>query len=34
MTADFVRRFADLQGLMRIYTEPAAFDAALEESLK
>jgi hypothetical protein len=34
VTADFVRRFADLQGIMRIYTEPAAFDAALEESIR
>jgi hypothetical protein len=33
VTADFVRRFAALQGMMRIYTEPAAFDAALAESL-
>lgn len=32
VTADFVRRFADLQGIMRIYTEPKAFDAALAES--
>jgi len=30
VTADFVRRFAGLEGKMRIYTEPAAFDAALE----
>jgi hypothetical protein len=34
ITADFVRRFADLQGVMRIYTEPAAFDAVLAESLE
>ena len=33
VTADFVRRFAGLQGTMRIYTEGAAFDAALEGSL-
>src|SRR5215470_2331047 len=33
VTADFVRRFADLEGLMRIYTEAAAFDAALAQSL-
>ena len=33
VTADFVRRFAALQGIMRIYTEPAAFDAALSEAL-
>ena len=29
VTADFVRRFAALQGVMKIYTRPAAFDAAL-----
>jgi hypothetical protein len=29
VTADFVRRFADLEGVMRIYTEAAAFDAEL-----
>jgi hypothetical protein len=34
VTADFVRRFADLEGVMRIYTEAAAFDAALAESLQ
>jgi len=33
ITAGFVRRFAALQGIMRIYTESAAFDAALAESL-
>jgi hypothetical protein len=33
VTAGFVRRFAALQGTMRVYTEPAAFDAALTESL-
>ncbi|MEO8371743.1 MAG: hypothetical protein ABI806_21320 [Candidatus Solibacter sp.] len=33
VTADFVRRFAGLEGSMRIYTEAAAFDAALEGSL-
>jgi hypothetical protein len=32
VTADFVRRFADLQGIMRIYTEAAAFDAAVAEA--
>jgi len=32
LTADFVRRFAELEGVMRIYTDPAAFDAALNES--
>ena len=30
VTADFVRRFAGLEGKMRIYTEAAAFDSALE----
>lgn len=29
VTAEFVRRFADLQGVMRICTEPAVFDSAL-----
>jgi hypothetical protein len=33
VTADFVRRFAELEGLMRIYTEPAAFDADLKEAI-
>jgi hypothetical protein len=33
ITADFVRRFADLEGLMRIYTDPAAFDADLKEAI-
>ena len=32
ITADFVRRFADLEAIMRVYTEPAAFDAALKEA--
>jgi len=32
VTAEFVRRFADLEGIMRIYTEPAAFDMALARS--
>ena len=31
VTAEFVRRFAALEGLMKIYTEPAAFDGALRE---
>ena len=34
VTADFVRRFAALEGLMRIYTDPAAFDADLEEAIQ
>jgi hypothetical protein len=29
VTAGFVRRFSALEGVMRIYTEPAVFDAAL-----
>jgi len=33
VTAEFVRRFADLEGLMRICTEPAVFDAALRDVL-
>jgi hypothetical protein len=34
ITADFVRRFADLERIMRVYIEPAAFDAALAESIE
>lgn len=33
LTADFVRRFADLGELMRIYTDPAVFDGALSNSV-
>jgi|SRR5579883_1797611 len=33
VTAEFVRRFAALDGMMRICTEPAVFDAALHEAL-
>ena len=35
ITADFVRRFAGLNEIMRIYTDPAAFDesAALAASI-
>jgi hypothetical protein len=33
VTAGFVRRFAELEGIMRIYTEPVIFDAAVYESL-
>jgi hypothetical protein len=29
ITAEFVRRFADLQGIMRIYTDASSFDAAV-----
>jgi hypothetical protein len=32
VTADFVRRFAALEGVMRIYTDPAAFDEELSAS--
>jgi len=32
ITAEFVRRFADLQGIMRIGTEPAVFDQILTEA--
>jgi hypothetical protein len=31
LTADLVRRFAQLGELMRIYSEPSAFEAALRE---
>ena len=34
LTAEFVRRFASLEGIMRICTEPAIFDYALAETLK
>ncbi len=33
ITADFVRRFADLEGIMRVYTDPAAFDTAFALSI-
>ncbi len=33
ITADFVRRFAGLGELMRIYTDPAAFDEALAAAI-
>jgi hypothetical protein len=33
LTANFVRNFAALGELMRIYTEPAAFEAELEAAL-
>jgi hypothetical protein len=32
LTANFVRRFAELGEVMRIYTDPVAFDAALAQS--
>jgi hypothetical protein len=34
ITAAFVRRFAELQGMMRIYTDASAFDAAVAESTR
>ena len=33
VTAEFVRRFASLEGVMRICTDEKAFDAALAEAL-
>ena len=33
VTAGFVRRFADLEGVMKIYTEAPAFDSALGAAL-
>jgi hypothetical protein len=33
ITADFVRRFAALEGIMRIYTDPEVFDGALSQSV-
>ena len=33
LSADFVRRFAGLGEVMRIYTDPASFDSALGSSL-
>ncbi|HTC33966.1 MAG TPA: hypothetical protein VK724_11370 [Bryobacteraceae bacterium] len=33
ITADFVRRFAELESIMRVYTDPVAFDAALAEAI-
>lgn len=34
ITADFVRRFADLDDVMRVTTDPAAFDAALADAIR
>ena len=34
VTAEFVRRFAALDGIMRITTDPAAFDSALADALR
>jgi hypothetical protein len=33
ITADFVRRFSELEGTMRIYTESTAFDEAVANAL-
>src|SRR4029077_1009209 len=33
VTAEFVRRFADLEGIMRICTEAEVFDSVLAEAL-
>jgi hypothetical protein len=33
ITAGFVRRFAELESIMRVYTEPEVFDAAVAQSL-
>ncbi|WP_109486843.1 hypothetical protein [Occallatibacter savannae] len=32
VTAEFVRRFADLNGIMWVCTEPAVFDLAMEQA--
>lgn len=34
LTAEFVRRFSELRGIMRIYTDPGAFDMDLAESVR
>jgi hypothetical protein len=34
ITAEFVRRFADLNGIMWVCTEPAVFDLALDQALR
>lgn len=34
ITAEFVRRFSDLEGVMRICTEPEVFETTLAESLR
>jgi hypothetical protein len=34
VTAEFVRRFASLEGIMRICSEPEVFESALAEALK
>jgi len=34
VTADFVRRFADLEGMMRICTDPEWFDEAVSRAIE
>jgi len=34
VTADFVRRFADLEGVMQVYTDDDLFDAKLAKKLR
>jgi hypothetical protein len=34
ITAEFVRRFAELEGIMRICTEPTVFESALSQALE
>jgi hypothetical protein len=34
LTADFVRRFAELEGIMRITTDRSAFDDALADAIR
>jgi hypothetical protein len=34
ITAGFVRRFSELEGIMRICTDPEVFEAALRDTLK
>ncbi|HLK68740.1 MAG TPA: hypothetical protein VKU19_35155 [Bryobacteraceae bacterium] len=34
VTAEFVRRFASLEGIMRVCSEPAVFDAEVAQALK
>ena len=34
LTADFVQRFAELGPRMRIFTDPVAFDTALELAVR
>jgi hypothetical protein len=34
ITAEFVRRFSELEGIMRICTDPEAFETVLQDALK